>query len=377
MKRAWPLFALLAVLEGTMATAQSEEGVYSSEGVQVRSDARVHALFAVLNDRGFDREAIRGPEPTRAARYHEQRVRLRQVLKLGVDVQKQADAFVAAHPDAPVRYLRAVLALEDAPRFGVPDGESLDGYGALAGVLAAAWSAGAADTYDDQLRDYRKASKDLLGPVDEATAKIRALLRMDGSAEEQFASEDDANERVVVVYNPLDSHGTQLRHHVGNSRYVVLGPWQHPTDKGVMDPLMVELARAVVGPDLRRLGNAPVVAQLHSAAGSAAAAFEDAQEYALEALSRAVARRTLGRPLVLKTGDDLETELPAEPLAAAALEAFSASQDTFAAALPGLIARAAGSATTPAPTPPPGPAQAAPKASGPPPKGKAPDKTTP
>jgi hypothetical protein len=144
MKRTLPWTVLLAAFAQAAAMAQSEEGVYSAEGVQLRSDARVHTLFAMLNERGFDRETDRAPQPTQAARYHEQRFRVRSKLKLGVDVQKQADAFLARHPDPVVRYLRASLQLGDAPRFALADGESLDGHEALVAVLGATWTAGAA-----------------------------------------------------------------------------------------------------------------------------------------------------------------------------------------------------------------------------------------
>lgn len=349
--------ALLLVGAG-IGFAQSEEGVFSAEGVQIHTDARVHALFAVLNERGYDKESERGPEPTMAARYHALRQRLRDKLKLGQDVQKQADTFIASHPDNVVRYLRAALELGDAPSFDAPDGVNLGGYENLAKVLTSAWGAGAAEVYDNDVADYRKTHKDLLPKVDAMSADLRKLLRMEGGADEQFEQESDESGRVIVIYNPLDSHGTQLRHKSGKLRYVVLGPWKTLNDKGVMDPIIVEMARALIAPELVKVASTPPSQALFQRAGPVGSAFKGADEYLSEALSRVIARTILKRSLVLRTGSDADPELPAEAdLMRAFNDVFLKGTNKLGDALPTVLAQAATpSATTEMPPTEKGPA---------------------
>jgi hypothetical protein len=333
------------------ARAQSEEGVFSSEGVQLHTDARVHTLYGVLNARGYDQETDRGPQPTVAPRYHAIRTRMRDKLKLGTDVEKSADAFLQAHADSPVRYLRAALELEDAPRFGVPEGASLGGYEGLAKVLNQAWPAGVAEAYEADTQDLRKAAKEMLPKVDASSADLRKLFHQAGSAEELLAAETDGAERVVVVLNPLDSHGVQLRHASGTTRYVVLGPWNKVTDKGVMDPVVVELARMLAAVELKKAVAGPEAAELFKKAGPAGAALGNAEAYATEVFARAAARKVLGRALTLRTGLEAEADLPGEVDLAKALDAYAAGTDKLADALPGLFAAAAGNAPAATPTP--------------------------
>jgi len=309
------------------------------------------------------------------------RHRLRDKLKLGVDVQKAADSFIAAHPDNVIRYTRAVLELGDAPQFDVPDGVSLGGYEAISKVLASAWAAGAGEVYDNDVADYRKVHKDLLPRVDALSADLRKLLRMEGTTDEQFAAESDDSDRVIVIYNPLDSHGTQLRHRSGKTRYVVLGPWKVVSDKGVLDPVVVEMTRALLAPELARVASTPPSQALFQRAGAAAASYKTAQDYLSEALSRVVARAALKRPLVLRTGAEHDAELPAEADLARAFDAvFLKGTNKLADALPTLMAQAAQPGSAPAPEATPAPAAAAEPAGDPkkpaatPVKGKTPGK---
>ncbi|MEW5849224.1 MAG: hypothetical protein AB2A00_10430 [Myxococcota bacterium] len=336
MKRIPFALSLLLALCAVVAVAQTEEGVFSAEGVQIHSDARIYTLFTMLNDRGLDREAERGPLPTEAPRYHPLRQRVREKLKVGQDAQKQADAFLAGHQDPVVRYVRAALSLEDAPKFDVPEGESLDGYEGLGKVLAAYWSAGAGEAYDNDVVDYRKVFREVLPKLDALTTDVRKALKMGGGVDEQFEESEDSA-RVVVIYNPLDAHGTQLRHATKAIRYVVLGPWKQVTDKGVLDAVLVEFVSTLVGPDVAKLAGSADAQAVYTKAGGASTGHASAASFLTEGLSQAVVRKVLKRPLVLRTGtvDD-----PALPLAAEfdrALEHLAASPDKLLGALPGML----------------------------------------
>jgi hypothetical protein len=345
--------AALSVPSG--AQAQSDEGVFSADGVQLHSDARVHTLFGVLNARGYDEESSRGLPPTLAPRFHAMRLHVREAFKLAPDVQKTADTFLAAHPDHVTRYTRAALELEDAPRFGVPEGQNLGGYEGLGKVLAAAWGGGGAATYDEDIQDMRRGLKDLLPRVDQTAVDLRKVFHLTGSAEELLAAESDDTDRLVVIYNPLDSHGVVVRHAVGSTRYVVLGPWAKVTDKGVMDPVVVELARNLVLADLKKAAATPEAAELCKKAGPSCAAMGQ-EAFVAELFARAAARKVLGRPVVLKNGTTVEPELFGEVELAKAVDAFAGTQDKLAAALPGLLSKAAQSGAAPEAAPAPAPA---------------------
>lgn len=357
------LVAAASAAMPAVAFAQSDEGVFSADGVQLHSDARIHTLFGVLNARGYDQETDRGPSPTQAARYHPMRVHMRASLKLGPDVEKAADTFLASHTDDVVRYIKATLELEDAPKFGVPEGASMGGYEGLSKVLAQAWGAGGAAAYDEDIQDMRKGLKDMLPRLDSSAEQLRKLFHFTGSAEELLAAEAEGTDRLVLIYNPLDSHGVVVRHAVGTTRYVVLGPWAKVTDKGVLDPVLVELARNLALGDLKKAAQSPEAADLCKKAGGACAAM-GVENYVGELFGRAAARKVLGRALLLKNGLAPEAELFGEAELAKALEAFGSSQDKLPAALPGMLAKAAqggapaeaAPAATPAPATPATPA---------------------
>ncbi|MBI5498373.1 MAG: hypothetical protein HY904_25450 [Deltaproteobacteria bacterium] len=353
------LLSAALLLPAVAANAQSEEGVFSSEGVQLHTDARVYVLYGILNARGYDRETERGPPPTDAPRYSALRVHVRDTLKLGVDVEKAADTFLAGHADTPVRYLRAALALEDAPKFGVPEGADLGGYEGLSKLLAGAWSAGAAEAYDSDTVELRRASKEMLPVVDARAAELRKVLRLEATAEDLLAAESEGGDKVVVIFNVLDAHGMQLRHAVPGVRYVIMGPWKAVADKGVADPVIVEVARMLLAPEVKKVAKAPELAAYAARTGPAGAALGKPDEVVLEALSRAAARKVLGRPLLLRTGFDAEPELPGEADLLRELEAFAATQDKLADALPALLGRAAGTPPAAAETVPPAAAPAA------------------
>lgn len=351
-KRGWMVgLAAAALLGASDARAQSDEGFFSAEGVQIRSDARLHTLFLVFNDRGYDDESDRGPLPLRAPRYSAVRAAARKKFQLKEDAVKLADPFVASHKDPVRRYVESALVLEDAPAFKLQEGRDNKGYEGITRLLITTWNGGAADQYDADNADIRKVGKDALARVDALTADLRKLLRLDGGVDEQFAAEAEDAPRLVVLLNPLDAHGTQYRVATPGIRHVVLGPVASIKEGTALDPVVVELATMLLHGELKKVGASDAAKALHKAAGPAAADLTP-EAYVSEAVSRAVARKLLGRALVLRNGADPVAELPAEAALLAEWNAFSSGTDAVSAALPGMLQRAStGAAPSPAAAP--------------------------
>ena len=348
---------VLAVLGAcTLAHAQSDEGVFSAEGVQLRTDARIHTLFLLFNAQGYDQETVFGPPPLKAARYSEIRAQDRKKLALPEDVTKAADALITAKPLPVDRYIQAALSLADAPKFAEQDEENVKDLKGLSKLLSAAWAGGASEVYDEDSPRLREDAKALMARVEAFTADLRKGLRFEQSVDEALEAADA--DRVVVIINPLDAHGTQHRAKVGDARVVVLGPHTEMAAPGVLDAVAVEVARMVLYTELKKLGTSAPVTALYTGAGKAAEPYGNAAAYLSEVLSRAVARTVLGRPLVLRQGGTPLAALPGEDALAAELATFAKGKDTLPAVLPALVARATGSAA-PAPAPAPAAAPAA------------------
>ena len=79
---------------------------------------------------------------------------------------------------------------------------------------------GAGDAYDNDNEEHRKAGKEVLTRTDKLSTELRKVLRADASAEEVLDS--DSNDKMVVVMNPLDTHGVQYRVKHGGVRSVAV-----------------------------------------------------------------------------------------------------------------------------------------------------------
>src|SRR5687767_3412176 len=115
--------------------------LYTGEGIELRADERVFALFAMLNAVGYDQGPITRKEPVPKALYHPVRQQVRQrVIGGDADVRKAADAFLDAHPVALRRYLTYAVSAAPPPFSTGAKAKDLQDLKGLEGVLQKAWS---------------------------------------------------------------------------------------------------------------------------------------------------------------------------------------------------------------------------------------------
>ena len=69
--------------------------LYTGEGIELRADERVFALFAMLNAVGYDQGPVTRKEPVPKVLYHPVRQQVRQrVIGGDAEVRKAADSFL-------------------------------------------------------------------------------------------------------------------------------------------------------------------------------------------------------------------------------------------------------------------------------------------
>src|SRR5687768_4726883 len=84
--------------------------LYTGEGVELRTDARIFHLFAAFNAAGFDEGPIGRRHPFPRKLYHPARQELRaRVMASDPALRKQLETFLDAHPLPIERYLACSL----------------------------------------------------------------------------------------------------------------------------------------------------------------------------------------------------------------------------------------------------------------------------
>lgn len=287
-KRPAPFVSLLALLLALPATAATERdwfsSLYTGEGVELRADERVFALYAVFNAVGFDSGPVVRELPFPKVKYSPVRQALRaHVLSADAQVRSQADAFLDAHPLELARYLSFAIHSEGPGSAAAPKGKEFGPLKGLEQILAKAWSAWKLEPVFSQLQpEFRAGLKGYLAVLDEPLSRARVLLRL---PEEQ---------EVLLFFNLLDAQGTV---HVirGEHEGVVLivGPSEGPNLEGVVGAL----ARHVLDPSVSQF--APRWAaggQVLREAQAAGAKENTVEAYVLALLSRSVVLNALKAP---------------------------------------------------------------------------------
>ncbi|MBX7114420.1 MAG: hypothetical protein K1X64_08830 [Myxococcaceae bacterium] len=233
------LSCVFTVVAASPAVAATEpdwfSSLYTGDGMELRADERVFALFAVLNATGFDAGPVTRTEPVPKVNYHPVRALVRtRVIGGDPDVRKAADAFLDAHPTALKKYLGYVVSAGPAP---FSAGSKLKDVAELKGletVLARAYTGWKLDEVLAQVQgDYRKALKAYLASVDAPLAKARATLKVPDSAPPS-----------VMVMNLLDAQDTVRGVQGDNEVVLVVGPAEKPNVEGVVR----EYARVFIDP---------------------------------------------------------------------------------------------------------------------------------
>jgi hypothetical protein len=281
--RALAIAVLLALGVSPQAHAETDwfTRIYTPGGIELRADARVFTLFALLNVAGYDAGPLRREYPVPAYRYPPARVLVRETLA-GADptVLQRAQAFFDAHPLPLERYLALAVRMEDEPE--VPtELRELEGLEALLDVADSKWPVPVlrTETFDD----YRSAMRSYLAAVDAPLQRTQRLLRL-----------PEVRPSLRVVVNLLGAEGWVRGFRTGKGVAVVVGPSRTPE----VERVVWEYARLMLPP---RVGEQ---AQARWAAGPAL--LREAQalgareatvgEYAVALVSRALALAALEAP---------------------------------------------------------------------------------
>ncbi len=275
------LLALAPVLLLPFGAAAERDwfaSLYTSDGVELRNDERVFAVYALLNAMGYDEAPVLRRLPVLSREMDPVRLKLRSALKVDPGLEGRLNGFFDQHPQAAEAYARYALSLGGSGGFDRTGMSPADLKG-LESLLAEGYGQGKlAELFALYQDEYRAALKGYHAAVDGPVGAVRRLLRV----------KEDEPPRVVLVVNLLDARGTSWSATVGEELYVVLGPSRSPDVFAVAQ----QLARAKLAPLVE--GAASSIKPLAEVA--AAAELSGPAELVLEALSRAVAAAALQLP---------------------------------------------------------------------------------
>jgi hypothetical protein len=212
---------LLCLLAAPPVRAQTDwfASLYTNEGVELRADERVFALYAVLNAMGYDEAPVVRALPVPLRDMHAVRLKVRSSVRLDPGAEERLHAFFSAHARPADAYGRYVLWLKGPAGFERTPGAPADlkGFEAL---LADDYSRlKLADLFASVQDEYRAALKGYHAVVDAPVTAVRRLLKL---------KEDDPP-RVVLVVNLLDGQGKAYSTRSGEEElWVVVGPSKAP-----------------------------------------------------------------------------------------------------------------------------------------------------
>jgi len=283
MRACAPTLAVLLALVAPLAHAETDwfSRIYTPGGVELRADARVFTLFALLNRAGYDAGPLRREHPVPAYRYSPARIRVREALaSADPAVLQRAQAFFDAHPVPLERYLALAVRLEDSAE--VPaELRELEGLEALLDLVETKWSVPVlrTETYDD----YRAAMRSYLAVLDAPLQRAQRLLRL-----------PESRPALRVVVNLLGAEGWGQGFRTPQGVVVVVGPGRSPE----VEQVVREYARLLLPPRVgeqaqSQWAGGPSLLKEAQALGAREATVG---EYAVALVSRALALVAVGAP---------------------------------------------------------------------------------
>ncbi|MGI5861954.1 MAG: hypothetical protein ACOX6T_07825 [Myxococcales bacterium] len=272
------VLALLALPATSRAAQDWFASLYTNEGIEMRADERIFALYAALNAMGYDEAPVTRRFPVPAREMHPVRLKVREALTVDRALAEKLDAFFTEHPETADVYGRHALTLRGPPTFE----PSADSSAALRGIeplLAEVYSSGKlADLFGQVQDEYRSVLKGYHAVIDGPVLEVRRLLKM----------KEDEPPRVTLVINLLDGRGSAFSGLVGEDLYVVLGPSTEPD----LYSLVKEVARAKLAPvAASKAGTSKVLRDIAAAVGAKSAA-----DFATEVFARAFAAAVVKPP---------------------------------------------------------------------------------
>lgn len=255
--------------------------LYTGEGIELRADERVFALFSVLNAVGYDSGPVTRKEPVPKVMYHPVRQQVRsRVIGGGDDVRKAADTFLDAHPVALRKYLAYAVSSSPPPFASGTKAKDLQDLKGLEAVLGKAWTGWKLDELMGTVQgEYRKVLKSYLTAIDAPMTKARDLLKV-----------PEGGQQSVLVVNLLDAQNEVRGVQTDAEIVLVVGPADKPNVEG----LLKEFARVMVDPVVaKKAGAWTNGAQVLREAQVAGATEQNVQDYASALVATAVALRAM------------------------------------------------------------------------------------
>ncbi|MBI5544377.1 MAG: hypothetical protein HY901_10835 [Deltaproteobacteria bacterium] len=264
------LLCSMLLLFASRAGAETDwfASLYTNEGVELRADERVFALYALLNGMGYDEAPIIRTAPVPAREMHVVRLKVRSAVRMTAADEEKLNAFFNAHPKPAEAYGRYALALKGPAGFERTSAAAADLKGFEALLAEGFGKQKLAELFTSVQDEYRSALKGYHGVVDAPVGAVRRLLKM---------KEDEAP-RVVLVVNLLDGQGKSYSALSGDELWVVVGPSKMPDLFAVARELArarIEPLAAARAPDLESA--ALITETLTRAVASAALAMPDAE----------------------------------------------------------------------------------------------------
>lgn len=281
------LLALLVVVASPAFAGSKGDwfaSLYTGEGVELRNDERVFALFAIFNAMGFDQGPVTRKEPIPRIVYHPVRQQVRgRVIGGDPEVRKAADAFFDTHPTTIRKYLSYVVASDQPPFATGARAKDLQELKGLEQLLAKAWTGWKLEEVMASVQgDSRKALRAYLSGTDFPLNRARLALKI-----------PETNEALIVV-NLLDSQD-QVRAVLGENgeAFLIVGPSDKPNVEGVIR----EYARLYVEPQVaRQVGKWSGGVAVLKEAQLSGVTDESLQDYATAAICTALALRASEAP---------------------------------------------------------------------------------
>ncbi|MGC4113315.1 MAG: hypothetical protein QM765_01285 [Myxococcales bacterium] len=193
--------------------------LYTNEGVELRADERVFALYAVLNAMGYDEAPVVRALPVPARDMHSVRLKVRSALRLDAADVEKLNGFFNGHAKAAEAYGRYVLSLKGPGSFERTPAAAADLKG-FESLLADDYSRlKLGELFASVQDEYRTSLKGYHAVVDAPVTAVRRLLKL---------KEDDPP-RVILVVNLLDGQGKAYSTRTGEEElWVVVGPSKAP-----------------------------------------------------------------------------------------------------------------------------------------------------
>lgn len=339
MTRALPhvlLVAACATFAAPAAAQWSSASVFTDDGVELGIEPRVFAVFALLNEAGYDKETVFGPAPLERPLYTPIREKLR--ANLSRNSNKAVADLVAKYPGSVGSYIDAVLELGPAPRFDDKTARSPLAK-ALAPVLREWFNEeGGGALLRNANAELMEKQKKLLPTVNKAIKAANGIVRL-GDASDQLLDDAGAQGRVALAMNELDAHGVLSVHVAGDTTGIFVGPFAGESDeKAAVDAVVFHFAQTLVVGEVARVDAAGTLLAGHERVSPATKkAFASPKDWGRGLLGCAVAREVLARAATCHglTGD-AESDA-ALALLAPRLKEFAPTTALFSAALPDLL----------------------------------------